>query len=824
MTAISPRHLRLVTLLGVALVILVFFRDAVFLGASFFERDLQVFWYGQTASFLRQWAAGSWPFWDPSHSFGQPFVANPSTQMLYPWTWLGLVLAPETQYTVFAVGHVVWSAVGLLLLARRLGLSAVPASLAALVWALSGPLLSLLSLWHHLAGAAWIPWVMLAAFGIVERPDGRHVAALVAATSLQMLAGSADMVLMTGAVVAALIVSRIDWRELAGAPTMRMLKATTLAAGLALAAGAVQWLPAWGLAQGSIRRGLPEGMRAFWSLHPLNALQLLLPLLPQRLPLEPSWWNALYGASTPLLGSLYLGLAALPLALVGAVRGAPPARFLAALWAGAFVIALGRYGLVYPLLAGALPFLRILRYPVKATVLVAFAWSLLVGLGLEAWRRGQGSDRRRTVAAASVLALVVAMALGTGLLAQATGASPREIEQARSTLFGVAALALSAYAVFWVSGRRAEPPPRAVGLLGVAVVADLFLAHATLNPTAPRGAFTTPPPVIQALAHEPPGRLFVFEYSDVSGKTYRRPGAQRIYSFPSEPMARARALWVYPVSPMARQWGVESAYERDTLGLSPGHLQLLSTILRLAEETPGFVRLLRMGSVHYVMALHTEGLEDLEPMGTFESPFPTPIRLYRVPRPFPRAYVVGQAVRADGREALDAFANPAFEPEKTVLLASGQGTSIANAGPFEGVSRITEEKPDRQRIEVDLSGPGYLVLTQAFDRGWGATLDGQRAPVERANLAFQAVPVPAGHHVVELMYRPPLLLYGLFVSGTALLVGLGWAGVSILGGSLAPRPGGATPGQDGPKPEDGGQAGGAVVERPEPSDRTGREQ
>ena len=820
MKTLSSARLSLVALLGVALVILVFFRDAVFLGRSFFERDLQVFWYGQTASFLRQWAAGSWPFWDPSQSFGQPFLANPSTQMLYPWTWLSLVLAPETQYTLFAVGHVVLSAVGLLLLARHLGLSAVPASVAALVWALSGPLLSLVSLWHHLAGAAWIPWVMLAAFGILERPDGRHVAALAAATSLQMLAGSADMVLMTGAAVAALIVSRIDWREPTGASNVRMLKATTLAAGLALAVAAVQWLPAWGLAQGSIRMGLPEGMRTFWSLHPLNAVQLLLPLLPQRLALDPSWWNALYGAPAPLLGSLYLGLAALPLALLGAMRGAPPARFLAALGVGAFVIALGTYGLVYSFLAGVLPFLRILRYPVKAAIFVAFAWSLLVGLGLEAWRRREGGDRRRTAAAASVLALVVVMAVGMGFLAQVPAAG-----QARSTLVAVAVLALSAYALFWFSGRRTEPPPLAVGLLSVAVLADLACAHATLNLTAPRGTFTAPPPVVQALAQgDAPRRLFVFEYSDVVGKTYRRPEASRIYPLPSEPMARARALWAYPQNPMSRRWGLESSYERDTLGLSPPHLQALSSILRLAEETPGFLRLLRMGSVEYVMALHTEGLEDLEPMGTFEGPFPTPIRLYRVPRPFPRAYVVGQAVKADGREALGALADPAFEPEKTVLLASGEATSIASAGPFEGSSRIAEEKSDRLRIEADLSGPGYLVLTQTFDRGWGATLDGQRATVERANLAFQAVRVPAGHHVVELTYRPPLLLYGLFVSGTALLVGLGWVGVSILGGSLDPRRGGAVPGEDRPKPEDRGQSGGAVVERPEPSDRTGGEQ
>jgi hypothetical protein len=184
--------------------------------------------------------------------------------------------------------------------------------------------------------------------------------------------------------------------------------------------------------------------------------------------------------------------------------------------------------------------------------------------------------------------------------------------------------------------------------------------------------------------------------------------------------------------------------------------------------------------------------------------------------------VVGQAVRADGREALDALADPAFEPEKTVLLASGDVMAIA--GAFESAARITEQKPDRLRVEVDLTGPGYLVVTQTFDRGWSATLDGQRATVERANLAFQAVRAPVGHHVVELTYRPPFLLWGLFVSATTLLVGLGWAGVSILGGSLGPGRGGSAPGQDRPKPEDRGQSGGAAVEGPEPSDRTGREQ
>ncbi|MCC6957387.1 MAG: YfhO family protein, partial [Anaerolineales bacterium] len=55
--------------------------------------------------------------------------------------------------------------------------------------------------------------------------------------------------------------------------------------------------------------------------------------------------------------------------------------------------------------------------------------------------------------------------------------------------------------------------------------------------------------------------------------------------------------------------------------------------------------------------------------------------------------------------------------------------------------------------------------------GWTARLDGAPAPLARANYLFQAVPVPAGQHTLELRYRP-LSFYGgaaLSLAGLALL-------------------------------------------------------
>ena len=49
---------------------------------------------------------------------------------------------------------------------------------------------------------------------------------------------------------------------------------------------------------------------------------------------------------------------------------------------------------------------------------------------------------------------------------------------------------------------------------------------------------------------------------------------------------------------------------------------------------------------------------------------------------------------------------------------------------------------------------GLLVLSDTYDRGWKATIDGQATPVYAANHAFRAVAVPAGAHQVDFRYEP----------------------------------------------------------------------
>ena len=81
-------------------------------------------------------------------------------------------------------------------------------------------------------------------------------------------------------------------------------------------------------------------------------------------------------------------------------------------------------------------------------------------------------------------------------------------------------------------------------------------------------------------------------------------------------------------------------------------------------------------------------------------------------------------------------------------------------------------------LRVTRADPGWLVAIQTSFPGWTATVDGQRADVERADYAFTAVAVDAGTHEVVLRYRPRSVRYGLIVTAEALVLMVIWLATS----------------------------------------------
>jgi hypothetical protein len=770
--------------LGLAALLLPLFSRVVFRGEVFYERDIHLIFLGQTETFVRAVLSGSWPVWDPYPGFGQPMLANPDAQVLYPPHWLNLVLAPATYYVLFVLTHLLFSAMGLRVLARRLGVSQGGAWTAAALWMLSGPFLSLVNVWHHFASAAWIPWVLVAADRAIA--SGRRADAVRwgGAMALQALGGSADMLILTSLLAAGYALSRV--RGEGAVPLSRVAAVAALAGALALALSAGLWLPTLDVASRSERWHLPPETRTAWSVHPLSLAQAILPLPIHLLPLQPRWRAALFDAREPFLLSIYLGTSSLALAAAAWVG---PRRRGRGLFTGAAVLAtlaaLGKHTPFHDLLTTVAFPLRLIRYPSKAMVLAAFATALVAGMGYDAWRERRPTDagRWRLGLALPLVALAVAAvtaALAGWLAAPAMGrrlldpgiSAARAAQLLAPMAARLAAASLGCLVVAGLAWTRVAGL-RAAGVVAGLAAFDLWMAHVSLNPTVPRQVLTYRPATLDYVDQRDGSRLYAYEYFGVIGKSERY-----LKPVPLEEQGWLRARWPYPygeivqhrtylIPPVGEIWRLYGSYDMDMRGLYPVPQARLALLLRGIEGTPGHLRLLRIGAVSRLIAFHTEGLEELIPLATLPSLRPEPIRVYAVPNPVPRAYVVSGTRIADGHDAFVTLVDPGFDAGREVVLAFGAPSPPDPS--FAGTARIATLAADRVRLDVELSSAGYAVLVDGYDPGWRATVDGAPASVLRANVAFRAVPVAAGRHVVELVYRPRPVLIGLAITGAGIL-------------------------------------------------------
>jgi hypothetical protein len=723
----SRARARLLALIGLGAVALLLLPKTL-AGWTLAQRDLRLVFLAQVDAVVRCVTAGAWPVWDPLLGFGQPLLANPANQVLYPPTWVALLARPETYLVLYALCHLLAAGIGLSLFARHhLGLSRGAAWLSGAAWMASGPLVSHVQRWPDLASVAWLPWVLLAAGRSVAEPTRGRVLALAAALALQGLAGSGEVTALT--MIVALVWSAASAGR--GTPArVRLARAWAEAGALALALTTALWLPALDFLRHSARSAIAPGP-APWLVPPARWLELLAPLRPSLPPEVPS---------------LYLG-ATLGGLVVWALVAAPRRRALGlfSLGAAAAVLATASPTSATPWLAHRLgaPGLAGLAGPL--TLVVSFAWALLAGLGLDAVH---DRLRSRHPGGAGLVACFVVGALPAFVLSVLATGFPQWLPRSilRPPLPGrplgdAIATALAAAVLASLGGRRPSLRSLAAGGLALLAIGDLLPPGARVNSMVPADLVARPPETADRL-HEA--------------------GAQRIDVMESE-AAPGAALALAGRS--ATRWGLAGSYAIDSL-TRPTEPQLrLAELFRAQTGRPGMLRLLQAGAVSDVVAREAE-IPGLVPRETVQSPLLPPVHIFQVPAPLARSYVVGHVVPAAGAAALRSLLDADFDLRTTAALdAEAPSTTAAD---FTGTSWIATYAPDRVELSVEASAAGYVVLLDGYDPGWEATVDGRPSTVFRANYGFRAVAVPAGEHVVLMRYRPPAVTAGVLVSALAL--------------------------------------------------------
>jgi hypothetical protein len=726
----GKRNARLL-LLVFCLIPLLNFPRALLSDRTLFLRDITSVWLPQVESVVRQIAKGDLPFFDARRAFGQPLFADPRAEVFYPPAWIHWVLPPAKSYSLFCAFHLVIAALGAARVARRMApqMGLAGQMTAGLAYGASGPLLSLVSHWHHLAAAAWMPW-------IIERCDpapGSRTPwlSLASLVTLQILAGSPDYVLTTFLLCALRLATRSD---LAARSRLRLV--SCLALGVLMSA--VQALPSLSFARDAARETRPSGW-AISPLHPVLTIETVLPVRAEGWPLTKEAGDTLFGGRPVWMFSHYLGLSVWLLAGLGLSRSAVPNRWfcLGAITIG-LVLSWGIKSDTLQELVGRLPLVSGLRFPTKHLAAASLGLSLLAASVCDS-PRWFGGWRGLTL---GPLAAVVFVA---GLHSWATGTLP---DVARLTPLASPLLIACVIAVVVRQGRE-----RFLQLAPLAVALDLLGSQTALNPTTPASLFRERPPLTAVIP--PDSRVYVSDYSialpriasnalDTGGgrsATVRPPAGvpYRLRQVPAgfelgESLVLAATWYLNP--PAASRFGYFGSFDMDILDFYRGPLKrTIRDFVTLNDPRP-LSEQLQKGSVDYVVTMDAPGLWQSLPLVAEERRFfEDTVRVYRVPDSWPRAR----------------FETPAGEK-------------------VEGKVQVVDASDGRIRVDAESAGPARLVVAFANDRGWHGFIDGDETPVSDSPMAFLSVGYEGGRHQVEFRYRPPLLEIGGLLSALSLAI------------------------------------------------------
>jgi hypothetical protein len=158
------------------------------------------------------------------------------------------------------------------------------------------------------------------------------------------------------------------------------------------------------------------------------------------------------------------------------------------------------------------------------------------------------------------------------------------------------------------------------------------------------------------------------------------------------------------------------------------------------------------------------------------------ITVYEHLDPFPRAFAVtGVRTFAESNEleaALGAASREELGAAAFVLAEDWSGPTLDGDAPLSRAS-ITEYGDDAVRIRVDASAPGLLVLTDSWDAGWTATVNGDPAEIVRAYGTFRAVRIRVGASEVAFAYRPTETYVGFGLMGVAASGLVAWTWLAL---------------------------------------------
>ena len=725
----------LFVLLGLMLVT---FPDVFLQGKVFSYRDAGIFNY-PSAYFVREsWLRGEAPLWNPYNNCGIPFLAQWNVMALYPLSAIYVLLPVPWSITIFSLGHLFLAAAGMYFLAQRWTNNRLAASVAGIAFAWNGITLHSMMWPNSCASIGWMPWVILLVESAMKK-GGRTVLLAGVVGAMQMLAGVPEIILLTWVFAGglSLLVLREERKQFIKV-FVRGLVLGAIVVGLT----AAQMLPFFDLLQHSHRS---EGLKKeTWALPIWGWANYIVPLFrssPDDLGVytqDEQQWSSSY----------YLGIALLGLSIVG-IRNwrQPRVVLLIAFTALGGVFALGEQGLVYAWAQKVIPGLSIMRYPAKWTQLPMLCVPLLAAFGI-AWIQSKSEDRPASPRRFLYFVTLGLLLVG-GIILAVAHSRPRPDEPWQTVWAnGFVRIVFLAVAIGVVANLFSRNPLFSRNGLMMILLALLGL---DISFHMPRQVPTTP----------------ASEWGPIQYKMSELPklGESRaMLSAPAQQILR-KASARDPIS--------DFSFKREAMHMDANLLDripkvngLFSLYIKEAAEVDNEI---------YFKGEYSDGLFDF--LGASQMSSPEDVTEWG-PRAnhLPLATAGAKPVFLESGEALARIFSPRFNARKNVFLPKN-AEGVIKAAEANDQTGVMPASFSAREISwnVTAQNPTVMTIAQTFYHPWKAFVDGSETTIWRANHAYQAIEVPAGEHVVKLVYEDRMFRVGTYISlGTLGVVVLAW--------------------------------------------------
>jgi hypothetical protein len=146
------------------------------------------------------------------------------------------------------------------------------------------------------------------------------------------------------------------------------------------------------------------------------------------------------------------------------------------------------------------------------------------------------------------------------------------------------------------------------------------------------------------------------------------------------------------------------------------------------------------------------------------------IRVLERQTELPRAWIVHDAITVEKGEALDLLTNGGVDPAETAVIERDPPSLAVPADSSSEVATVTDYEDDEIRLSATAGADGLLVVSEIYDEGWNAYVDGKKVDIYATDHVLRGIPIAAGEHEVVLKYEPIGLRAGVPVSLAAVAV------------------------------------------------------